>query len=107
MIGGLGYNVLASVNRKAYLCVYEDDKSLYFLLPAGTKSFKLKGRKLDDGTTLFTGKYEVNVTETRKPKIEKSKSLEEKTEPEKTPADEETPSEKTTPDEPGPKSTDE
>jgi hypothetical protein len=72
MVKGLGYNLLASVKGKAYICVYEDDKSLYFLLPKGTKSFKLKGRELADGTTLFPGKYQVDVTKTKKSDVQKT-----------------------------------
>lgn len=62
LVGAAGYHLLANVRGQLYLCMYEDNRGrLYFLLPRGTKKFTLVGRKLDDGTRMFPGKYVVNV----------------------------------------------
>ena len=63
LVGGAGYHLVASVDHKLYLCMYEDKVGrLYFLLPMGTKKFTIVGRKLADGTRLFPGRYTVNVS---------------------------------------------
>lgn len=60
--GGVGYVVHAVVGSSSFRCVGEDsDGRLYFLLPKGTSSFGLTGRKLPDGTTPFKGKYVVEL----------------------------------------------
>ena len=61
-VSRVGFNMVAIVGGKSYRCVFEDDKQrLYFLLPRKTRQFELKGRKLDNGETLFPGHYNVTV----------------------------------------------
>ena len=72
LVSGLGYNVVAKVGRTPYPCVYEDlNGYLYFLLPVGTTSFQLTGRKLADGLVHFPGKYTVQVLREKEPKSNK------------------------------------
>ncbi|MCH8829617.1 MAG: hypothetical protein IID45_08575 [Planctomycetes bacterium] len=86
-VGGLGFHLVAIVDNTRYPCIYEDDEAIYFLLPKGIKSFQLKGRKFDDGTTPFPGRYTVKVTPANQPSktTPKTKSS---TEPEKSPTHE-------------------
>lgn len=98
LIGGLGYHAVAAVDKTAYLCVYEGKGALYFLLPAGTKRFRLKGRKFGDAEPRFPGEFTVDVTDVRKPDEEKTAGEPDppeakSPEPEKT--EKKTPSEKT------------
>ena len=62
MVGRVGFNMTAVVGKQAYRCVYEDNRQrLYFLLPRDTRQFELVGRKLNDGSTIFPGRYTVKV----------------------------------------------
>ena len=58
---GLGYNVSARVNGKLYPCVYEDDNSLYFLLPRDTKKFQIVGFHSNGDPADFPGEYQVTI----------------------------------------------
>ena len=58
---GLGYNVSARVEGKLYPCVYEDDSSLYFLLPKATKSFQVVGFHSNGDRADFPGEYNVKI----------------------------------------------
>ena len=61
-VKSLGFHVQAIARDKIYPCAFEDpDGSLYFVLPAGTSQFRLEGRKLSDGRTLFPGNYTVRI----------------------------------------------
>lgn len=61
--GGAGWLLVAVVNGTSYPCVYEEVAAgeLWFLLPEDTRSFRLTGRELDDGTRPFPGNYTVKV----------------------------------------------
>jgi hypothetical protein len=62
-VKSLGFHVQAIARDKIYPCAFEDpDGSLYFVLPACTKEFRLKGRQLPDGRMLFPGSYMVTIT---------------------------------------------
>lgn len=63
MRGGAGYLLVAVAGSSSYSCVYEDvaEGELWFLLPEETRTFRLAGRKFDDGTQPFPGSYTVNV----------------------------------------------
>lgn len=58
---GLGYNVSARVDGKLYPCVYEDDNSLYFLLPRDTKRFQIVGFHSNGDPADFPGEYQVTI----------------------------------------------
>lgn len=58
---GLGYNVSARIDGKLYPCVYEDDNSLYFLLPRKTKSFQIVGFHANGDPADFPGEYRVTI----------------------------------------------
>jgi|GEM_PF-5523115 len=62
--GGIGYHLVAAVDQRAYLCIYEDDdhSGVYFLVPENTKSFRLQGRELAHGQTVFEGIFEVIIS---------------------------------------------
>lgn len=64
LVGGIGYHLVAVIDQRAYLCIYEDDdrSHVYFLVPENTKSFWLQGRKLANGKTVFGGLYEVTIS---------------------------------------------
>ena len=58
---GLGYNVSARVDGKLYPCIYEDDNSLYFLLPRDTKKFQIVGFHSNGDPADFPGEYQVTI----------------------------------------------
>jgi hypothetical protein len=58
---GLGSNVSARVDGKLYPCVYEDDNSLYFLLPRDTKRFQIVGFHSNGDPADFPGEYQVTI----------------------------------------------
>jgi len=60
-VEGLGYNLSAQVGDTLYPCVYEDANDVYFLLPTGTKKFKVTGRQSNGAASLFAGGYDVTV----------------------------------------------
>jgi hypothetical protein len=65
MTGGFGFNVVAVSGKSAYRCVYEDSKGrLYFLLPAATRSFVLRGRPIGNADPILPG--EIIVAAPRK-----------------------------------------
>lgn len=65
LAGVMGYGLLAQVGDRAHRAIHEDAEGrLYFLLPAETKEFVLKGRKLPNGETPFEGRFTVKVAET-------------------------------------------
>lgn len=81
-IGGLGYSISATVDGTVYPCVYEDEESLYFLLPRGTTQFTVVGRyglEPENPPSLFPGTYRVVVKNGAK---SKSSSKSKKDEPE-------------------------
>lgn len=56
MTGGFGFHVVAVSGKSAYRCAYEDSKGrLYFLLPAATRTFTLRGRAIGDKTPILSG----------------------------------------------------
>jgi DNA-directed RNA polymerase subunit RPC12/RpoP len=56
MTGGFGFHVVAVVGKNAYRCAYEDSKGrLYFLLPAATRTFTLRGRAIGDKSPILSG----------------------------------------------------
>ena len=60
-VKAFGYVVEAIAGQRKSVCAYEDTNgTLYFALPADTKSFLLKGR-LVGGISLFEGEYTVEV----------------------------------------------
>lgn len=63
-LGGIGYHVQAVVGGRTYRCVYQQDTRLYFLLPQGTDSFVLRGRRIQDREPKFPGTYRVDVVRT-------------------------------------------
>lgn len=61
LVTGVGFHLEASVKGTRYPAVYEDsDGGIYFLLPNGTKTFSLHGRKLAGGGT-FPANFTVHV----------------------------------------------
>jgi len=64
---GLGYNVSARVDGNLYPCVYEDDSSLYFLLPRTTKKFQILGFHSNGDRADFPGEYRVTIKAGQKP----------------------------------------
>lgn len=64
---GLGYNVSARVDGRLYPCVYEDDRSLYFLLPRDTKKFQIVGFHSNGDPSDFSGEYRVTIKTPKKP----------------------------------------
>lgn len=60
-----GYHLVASLNGKGYHCIYQQGNILYFLLPKGTKHFRLFGRKLSDGNRRVKANYYVQVVESQ------------------------------------------
>ncbi len=81
-IGALGYSISATVGGTVYPCIYEDDESLYFLLPRGTTQFNVVGRyglESENPPSLFPGNYRVVVRSNAK---SKSSSKSKKDEPE-------------------------
>ncbi len=65
MTGGFGFNVVAVSGKSAYRCIYEDSKGrLYFLLPASTRSFVLRGRPIGNADPILPG--EIIVAAPRK-----------------------------------------
>jgi hypothetical protein len=61
LVTGVGYHLEAVVKGTRYPCIYEDgDNGLYFLLPNGTKSFVLRGRRVSGGAS-FPANYTVDV----------------------------------------------
>lgn len=64
---GLGYNVSARLDGRLYPCVYEDDNSLYFLLPKGTKSFQVVGFHSNGDRADFPGEYRVTIKAVQQP----------------------------------------
>ncbi|HEX6986423.1 MAG TPA: MJ0042-type zinc finger domain-containing protein [Planctomycetaceae bacterium] len=67
-VAAAGYAVEAVVSGTAFPCVYEDANGrCYFFPPAGTRSFRLRGRKLADGTTPLPVDFEVTVVEASAP----------------------------------------
>lgn len=66
--GPIGYAVEAVIAGRPLRCAYEDGNgNCYFLLPAGTKVFHLRGRKLPDGRTPVNMDFEVTVPAAAKP----------------------------------------
>lgn len=66
MTEGMGYCTEAIVKNVVFRCVHEDKEGrLYFIVPAGTGQFLIRGRKLPDGRTLFPGTYHVKVQEAK------------------------------------------
>ena len=65
-VDGLGFHVTARVGQSLYPCVYEDESSLYFLLPPSTKKFKIIGARMDKKKSQFPGEYNVTVKTTKK-----------------------------------------
>jgi predicted Zn finger-like uncharacterized protein len=66
--GPIGYAVEAVIAGRPLRCAYEDGNgNCYFLLPAGTKVFHLRGRKLPDGRTPVNVDFEVTVPAAAKP----------------------------------------
>ena len=60
-VKAFGYVVEAIAGQRKSVCAYEDTNgTLYFALPADTKSFILKGRLVGD-ISLFEGEYKVEV----------------------------------------------
>ena len=64
---GLGYNVSARVDGKLYPCVYEDDSSIYFLLPRDTRKFQIVGFHSNGDPSDFPGEYRVAIKTPKKP----------------------------------------
>ncbi len=64
---GLGYNVSARVDGKLHPCVYEDDHSLYFLLPRDAKDFQIVGFHANGDPADFPGEYQVTIKAPSKP----------------------------------------
>lgn len=65
-VRGFGSAIQAVHQRQPYLCVYEDQDAVYFLLPAGTKQFQIQGRPVKAGQRFFEGKFDVKVTGTKR-----------------------------------------
>lgn len=61
LIDAKGYHLVASINGQGYHCVFQSGNRLYYLLPKGTKNFRLRGRNLPDGGESVPAKYFVNV----------------------------------------------
>lgn len=62
-VKGFGYLVEAIGQSQRAVCAHEDaNGTLYFALPADTKSFVLQGRSFDQQPPVFPGVYTVNVS---------------------------------------------
>lgn len=67
-----GYHLIASVNGNVYHCIYQDGNRLYYLLPKGTKHFRLRGRRLSDESNRVNANYYVQVVESQSTKTVKT-----------------------------------
>jgi hypothetical protein len=61
---GLGFVVEGAAGKILCPCVYESGDQIWFAVPAGTTSFTVQGRTIDDIGKLFPGRYEVTVSGT-------------------------------------------
>ena len=57
----MGYHLDAFIGERSYRCLYQQGNRLVFLLPRGTKSFRLRGRTLPIGEQMVKAKYFVEV----------------------------------------------
>ena len=61
-VSAFGYVIEAVTANNRSLCAHEDGNGiLYFSLPEGTQSFRLRGRSLGNSNPLFPGEYVVKV----------------------------------------------
>lgn len=61
-VGPVGYAIEAVVSNTPFPCVYEDaDGYCYFFPPENVRSFRLRGRKLSNGTTPLPVDFEVKI----------------------------------------------
>lgn len=61
LAGGFGHSLQAVIGTRIYPAVFQDDEGqIYFLLPPGTRHFRLEGRPTD-GTVRFPGQFPVTV----------------------------------------------
>lgn len=68
---GFGCVVQAVVQNRTVRCAYEDASGrLYFCLPRGIRSFTLNGVSASDGSRLFSGEFQVLVSEAVIPREE-------------------------------------
>lgn len=89
LTGIAGFGLVAQIGARTYRAVHEDSNGdLYFLLPASTEKFVLRGRQFEDGVTLIPGSLTVDV-KTPSPQ----KTTEESPEPEAPPPTTEPPAE--------------
>ena len=58
---GLGDNISARIDGKLYPCVYEDDNSVYFLLPRSASTFHVVGYRANGDASNFPGEYRVTI----------------------------------------------
>jgi hypothetical protein len=65
-VDGLGFNVCARIDQELYPCVYEDEGSLYFLLPPSTRKFKIVGARIDKKKSYFPGEFNVTIKAAKK-----------------------------------------
>jgi len=62
LVGAVGFQVEADVAGQRYRCVYEDDnRQLYFLLPAQTTRFTLRGREIAGSQPPFEASFLVEL----------------------------------------------
>jgi hypothetical protein len=67
LVGGLGYHLQAVVDRKGYICVFEDrQQRLYFLVPAGVEQFELRERTIADQPSPFPTRVRMTVSVERR-----------------------------------------
>ena len=68
LVRAAGFHVEAEIGGRRYRCIYEDDnRQLYFLLPAETKKFTLRGREIAGEQQPFEGSYLVEVAVPKPP----------------------------------------
>lgn len=90
-VGPVGYAVEAVVSGYPFPCVYEDAEGhCYYFLPDGIRTFRLRGRKLPDGSTPLPVDYEVTLVDAASPVVSRSQPDETDAEPatDETPTDE-------------------
>lgn len=62
-----GYHLVATLSGKAHYCFYQQGNRLYYLLPKGTRTFRIRGRRLPDGEVRVKANYVVTVDSSGSP----------------------------------------